>query len=185
MLTAGRLTDPTSHLRLRFGTHRVRLALSVALLYVGGILLQLTSAYTLLIGMLGLAASIAGWCLVPSPGWRRSLAVAPAILGVVGLIGGAAIGALLSLTLAGWLFVRLRPVVSYIVLVIPIIASIALAQLFPDYGSGVIVATLIGAVVAVSAWLGWCIALAYETRRATGSSARNGRAAMKRRKLSS
>ena len=160
----GRWADPTSGLPLRFGTHAVRLRLALVLLFVGGILVQLTSAYTLLIGVGGLAASVAGWCVVPAPGWRRALAVAPAVLGVAGMLGGASTAALVALTLAAWLFVRLRPAASYVVMALPVASSILLAQVFPQYGAGVIVAGTLGFVLAVAAWVGWLIAILIDRR---------------------
>lgn len=166
MSTAGRWIDPTSALPLRFGTHALRLRVALALLFAGGILLQLTSAYTLLIAIAGLAASVAGWCLVPAPGWRRTVAAVPAVLGVVSLLGGASAGALTALTLAAWLLVRARPAASYLVLALPVAASILLAQLFRQYGAGAVVATVMGAVIVTSAWLGWSIAVGVERRAA-------------------
>ena len=164
---AGRWADPTSGLPLRFGTHAVRLRLSLVLLFGGGVLVQLTSAYTLLIGVTGLVASVAGWCVVPAPGWRRALAVGPAVLGVAGLLGGASTGALVAFTLAAWLLVRLRPAASYVIIALPVASSIRLAQVFPQYGAGVIVAGSLALVLAVAAWVGWLIAVPIDRRRAS------------------
>lgn len=149
---------PAGATPLRFGTYRVRYLVAIGLLFAGGALLQFSSAYTLALTAIGLAASIAGWIVVPAPGGRRAAVLAPALLGVFALLGGAQSGGMLVLTLAAWLIVRMRPLVSFVVLVFPAAASYGLAQLFPHYGAGVVVAIAMTAVLVASAWAARLIA---------------------------
>ena len=159
-------TDPVGATPLRFGTHRVRYRAAIVLLFAGGALLQFSSAYTLAITAIGLSASIAGWILIPAPGGRRAAVLAPAILGVFSLLGGAQSGGMLVLTLAAWLIVRMRPLASFVVLVLPAAASYGLTQFFPHYGAGVVVGTAMGAVLVASAFLARLIATtAFAQRR--------------------
>lgn len=152
--------DPALAIPLRFGTHRSRYLLAIGLIFAGGILLQFSSAYTLGFTLAGAAATVAGWILVPAPGWRRALVAGPALFGVTALIGGAESGGLLALTLGGWLLVRMRPLVTFVVLAAPVAAAYGLAQLFPQYGYGALVASVLGLVVVGSAWLARMIAAA-------------------------
>lgn len=146
--------EPSTGIPLRYGRYRSRYPGAVLLLFAGGIALQFTSVYTLGIGLAGLIATIAGWILIPAPGWRRALVTGPALLGVASLLAGAQSAVLVTLTLAAWLFVRMRPLRSFVVVVLPALASFWLGQFYPQYGSGVIIATVMGVSVAASAWLG-------------------------------
>ncbi len=150
--------EPALTIPLRFGSYRGRYLLAVGLLFAGGVLVQFSSAYTLGFTLAGAAATVAGWIIVPAPGWRRALVAGPALFGVVALIGGAQSGGLLALALGGWLIVRMRPLVSFVVLVAPVAAAYGLAQLFPQYGHGVLVGAVLGAVLVGSAWLARMIA---------------------------
>ncbi len=152
--------EPTLEIPLRFGTYRARYLLAIGLLFAGGIALQLSSAYTLGFTLAGAAATVAGWIVVPAPGWRRALVAGPALFGVIALLGGAQSGGLLALTLGGWLIVRMRPLVSFVVVVAPVAAAYGLAGLFPQYGYGAVVGGVLGLVLVGSAWLARMIAAA-------------------------
>jgi hypothetical protein len=152
--------EPALVIPLRFGTYRSRYLLALGLLFAGGILLQFSSAYTLGLTLAGAVATIAGWIVVPAPGWRRALVAGPALFGVIALIGGAESGGLLAITLGAWLIVRMRPLVSFVVLVAPVTAAYGLARLFPEYGYGAVVGGVLGLVLVGSAWLARMIAAA-------------------------
>jgi hypothetical protein len=143
---------------LRWGSYRGRYLAGLALILVGAVVVQLTSAYSLMVLPLGLLLHITGWCIVPGIGRRRVSAAAASALMMVVLLNGALATAFLAIPLAAWLFVRQRPLVSYVVLAIPLLASIPLAQLFPDYGWGAVVLPIAGALLAGAAWLGRSLA---------------------------
>ncbi|WP_165069749.1 hypothetical protein [Marisediminicola senii] len=150
--------EPAGAVPLRYGSYPVRYRLSLAMLWAGGIALQFTSAYTLPIAVLGFAASIAGWIIVPSAGWRRIIAIGPGLLGVAAMLAGTQGAALSALAVAGWLLVRMRPARSYVVVILPAGLAIALAGVFPQYGNGTIVAGVIGAAVLASTWAAYGLA---------------------------
>ncbi len=162
--------EPTLLLPLRFGSYRTRYPVALGLLFTGGIALQFTSAYTLVLLAFGLCASVAGWIVLPAPGWRRVVAVGPALLGVASLLNGAQFGALLALTLAAWLLVRMRPLRSFIVLVLPTLASFVLGALFPQYGWGALVGAVMGVVLVASAWLARRLSVSVFAQRRTDPS---------------
>ncbi|MFP7762128.1 hypothetical protein [Marisediminicola sp. LYQ85] len=145
-------TEPTRNLPLRFGSHPGRLAVTVALLITGGIALQFASAYTLGLLFWGVVGSAAAWIVVPARGWRRAIALGPGVFGVASLLAGAASGALIGLTLAAWLLVRERRAVTYVLVCVPVAVAVTLAQFFPDYGWGFVVAPILGATVVGCAW---------------------------------
>lgn len=145
--------EPTSRLSLRWASYRSRYLAGLALVLVGGLLVQFTSTYSLAVLPIGIALHVTGWCILPGVGWRRVLASAVGALTTIVMLNGAPATVFLAFPLAAWLFVRQRPPVSYVVLAVPLLASIPLAQSFPDYGWGAVVLPIAGVVVAGSAWL--------------------------------
>lgn len=145
--------EPTIALPLRWGSYRSRLLAGVCLIFAGGILLQLTSAYTLMVLPIGLLIHSAGWCILPGIGWRRVVGAAASAMTMIVLLNGAPSTVFLVVPLAAWLVVRLRPLLSYSTLIIPLITSWFLAQLFPDYGWSVIVLLVAGTALIGAAWL--------------------------------
>lgn len=145
--------EPTRRLKLRWGTYRARYLTGIALIFVGGALVQFTSTYSLLILPLGLGAHITGWCILPGIGWRRVLAAGAGALTTIFLLNGAPGTVFLVIPLAAWLLLRQRPFLSYSALVIPLAAALSLTQFFPDYGWGVVVLSFAGATLVGSAWL--------------------------------
>lgn len=150
--------EPARVLPLRWGEYRARYAASVALLLAGGLLVQAASVYAgyLLVG--GLAAHIAGWIILPARGPRRVAIALPSALAAGSLLFGSAGSILLVIPLAGWLYLRQRPALAYLVLVFPALGGLVLSQLYPQYGHGAVVVGISTVVVVSSAWLGRSIA---------------------------
>lgn len=124
----------------------------------GAIICQGTSAYSTYLLSLGLGLHTSGWLIIPANGNRRSIAVVPAALASCALLFGPAGGFLLIVPLAAWLFVRQRPALSYVVIVIPLVSAAILSTLFVHYGFGVVIATVSVIALIGSAWLAWLIA---------------------------
>jgi len=151
--SGGGWREPTDALPLRFGTHRGRHVAAALLLVAGGAVVQLGSVYTRELLVAGVVATVAGWVVVPSTGRRRVLATAPGLLGVASLLNGAGSGALVVLALGSWLLVRIRPPRSCVVLPVPVVVAVLLAQVFPQYDARPVVVVVIGATVVGCAWL--------------------------------
>ena len=163
--------EPATLLPLRWGGYRARYLAALALVLAGALLAQATSAYATYFLVIGLAAHLLGWWILPSRGWRRLWAsLLSAFVLVLLLTGGSSPGALV-IPLAGWLFARQRPARSYIVLVAPAAAGIVLGQAFPQYGYGAIVITIAGAVLVGSAWLARLLANSRQIPRQRPASA--------------
>lgn len=159
--------EPASLLPLRWGSYRGRYLGGLALAFVGGLLIQLTSTYSLVVLPIGFFLHVVGWCILPGVGWRRVLGSAASALIMIVLLNGAQATPFLAATLAAWLLVRQRPLISYTVVAIPPVGGLLLAQAFPDYGWGVVVLPIAGALLAAAAWLGR--SLAAMSRRSTAT----------------
>jgi hypothetical protein len=161
--------EPASRLALRWGSYRSRLVAGLALICVGTGLVLFTTAYSLPFLLAGSLLQPAGWAVLPSTIGRRVAVVVP-VLGFTWLmLGGASFAWCFAVPLAAWLLVRLRPLVSYVVLVLPIVSSIILARTVPDYSVGwvsILVSTL---VVVASAWLARWTAFLLDSRQSVRS----------------
>lgn len=167
--------EPTRALELRWGGYRLRYAASVALLFVGGLLIQLGSTYTLYFLVLGVLAHAAGWTIAPGRGGRRLIVAIPSLIAVSAPLIGSLGTALLVICLASWLWLRERPPITYLSCLLPVATGALMARLYPQYGDGGIVVgcclvTLVGA-----AWIARALAPASDRRRTSsrrGSPAR-------------
>ena len=101
----------------------------------------------------------AAWAVMPSTIGRRVAAPLP-VLGFTWLmLGGSGFAWCYAVMLAAWLLVRLRPLASYAVLVLPIGVSIVLGQTIHTYELGWITVLVSTATIVVSAWLARWIAI--------------------------
>lgn len=150
--------EPTRSLPLRWGGYTERYLGGLALIVSGLIGLQAGSAYFGLPLALGTLAHVVGWWILPAAGWRRIWVVLPSLIVVfVLLIGPAGVG-LLAVPFAGWLLVRHRPAITFL-LAIPVLGvGVAVREQLSEY-SGMLPALGIMAVVIVAcAWLAVLIA---------------------------
>ena len=157
--------EPASLLPLRWGGYRARYLVAIVLLVAGALLVQLGSVYTLSFLGGGIAAHIAGWVVLPGKGNRRAIVAVPSALGAAATLVGSMGSVLVVLPLLAWLWTRERPPLAWTVAVLPVISGVMLAQLFPQYGEGAIVAGVSLGVVAGSAWLARGIAIGLRLRR--------------------
>ena len=164
--------EPASLRPLRWGGYRGRYLAALVLLVAGALLVQLGSVYTLSFLGGGIAAHIAGWVVLPGRGGRRAIVAVPSTLGAAALLIGSMGAVLAVLPLLAWLWTRERPPLAWAVAVLPVVAGLALAQAFPQYGSGVIVVTIALVVVVGSAWLARAIAVARQRSSRTPSAPR-------------
>ncbi len=150
--------EPTSLLPLRWGGYGVRSVAALVLILAGALLTQATSVYTGYFFTIGLGAHILGWFILPGRGARRLAAALPSALMVGALLLGSLACVLLVGSLAFWLYVRQRPAVSYLALLLPVISGLALSRLYPQYGDGGIVVGGSLVVIVGAAWLARSIA---------------------------
>jgi hypothetical protein len=102
--------------------------------------------------------------VLPAPIGRRVAVVLP-VLGFTWLmLGGASFAWCYVVPLAAWLLVRLRPAISYVVLVLPIACGIVLSGAIPDYSGSWISFTVASLVTVAAAWLARGIAMWWSAR---------------------
>ena len=157
--------EPTRDLRLHWGGYRARWIAGLAMIVVGTACILVTTTYSLPFLLVGSLLQPAGWAVLPSTIGRRVAVVVP-VLGFTWLmLGGASFAWCFAVPLAAWLLVRLRPLLSYVVLVLPIASSIVLARTVTDYSASwvsVLVSTL---VVIAGAWLARWVAVLVDSRQ--------------------
>lgn len=155
----------------RWGGLRARYLAGLLVIGVGVAATSLTSTYSLWFLLLGPAAQAIGWVVLPGPLWRRLVVLVPCLLASLVLVAGVDFVGAYAVLLAGWLFARSRPALSYLTLVLPALASFGLKAELHEYGQNW-VALLLGALVTVAAaWLAsWASGLA--SRRSSQRAAR-------------
>jgi hypothetical protein len=164
-LVSNRWIEPASRLDLHWGAYRPRLITGLALIAVGTGLILSTSAYSLLLLLAGSLLQPAGWAVLPSTIGRRVAVVLPSLGFTWLMLGGSGFAWCFAVPLAAWLLVRLRPLLSFAVLVLPIISSVVLSRTVPDYSVGwisVVVSTL---VIVAAAWLARWLAILAVSRQ--------------------
>lgn len=150
--------EPTSLLPLRWGRYRPRYLAAVTLIVAGALVVQAGSAYADDLLLIGMLAHIAGWLILPARGARRAAIAVPSALMVGALLIGSIAAVLLVAPLVGWLYLRQRPPLSYLVTVLPLASGVVLAQLYPQYGDGGIVVGVSLVVITGAAWIARSIA---------------------------
>ncbi|MEO7006279.1 MAG: hypothetical protein ABI275_02355 [Terrimesophilobacter sp.] len=156
----GSWREPASAVPIRWGTYRIRYVAALILILGGAVLVQTGSVYLPQVMLVGMGAHLAGWWILPGRGWRRVTVSLPSLTTVMLILNGAAAMVFLVIPLAGWLWLRHRPLRAYPVLLFPAAAAYLLTLNFAQYGFGAIVLLISGSVVVGSAWLARRIAVA-------------------------
>lgn len=158
--------EPASMLQLRWGAYRPRLLVAIALLVVGTGCILVTTTYSLPFLLAGSILQPTAWAVIPSRIGRRVACVLP-VLGFTWLmLGGAGFAWCYAVMLAAWLLVRMRPLPSYSVLVLPIVASVVLGQTIHTYEQGWVTILVSSTTIVCAAWLARWIAVAVDSWQA-------------------
>jgi len=145
--------EPTRALDLHWGGYRGRWIAGLAMIVVGTACVLVTTAYSLPFLLAGSILQPAGWAVMPSTIGRRVAVVVP-VLGFTWLmLGGSGFAWCYAIMLAAWLLVRIRPLPTFAVLLLPIAASLVLPLFVTTYGQGWITILVMSVIVVGSAWL--------------------------------
>jgi hypothetical protein len=155
--------EPASRLELRWGAYRPRLVTGLAMLFVGTACVLGTTAYSLPLLLVGSLMQPAGWAVLPSTIARRVAVPLPVLCFTWLMLGGSGFAWCYAVALAAWLLVRLRPLPSFSVLLLPILWSVALPRFVHDYQQGWITILTSTVVVVGSAWLARWIAVRFDS----------------------
>ena len=160
-----RWREPASLLTLRWGAYGPRLITGLAMLVVGSACILVTTAYSLPFLLVGSLMQPAAWAVIPSTIGRR-VAVALPVLGFTWLmLGGSGFAWCYAVTLAAWLLVRLRPLVSFAVLLLPIASSLVIPLFVTTYEQGWITILTSTIVIVAAAWIARYTAVRWDSRR--------------------
>ena len=167
--------------RVRWGDARWRYGVGLVTIVLGAALTNLISTYSLWFLLLGPCVQLLGWLILPGALWRRLLVLLPCLVAALVLVAGPDFAGAFAVLLAGWLFARHRPGLSYLALIPVIVLSFVLKGALNEYGQNWI-GLVSGSVACVlCAWLGWALAVwrrrritAGRLRRAQRDAARQG-----------
>ncbi len=150
--------EPTSLVRLRWGTYRGRYLAGILLIVGGAVQLQGSNTYTLPLLLIGASAHAVGWSIMPARGWRRVVALIPSSAIIWLLLTGPLSMWMLSVTFLAWLLVRHRPLRSYLTVIFPIANGLIIPQFFTEYSQMFPALAISMSVFVASAWLARVIA---------------------------
>jgi hypothetical protein len=153
-----RWREPSRLLPLRWGNYTDRYLAGIVLIIGGGIQLEGSNTWTLPLLLIGTAANVTGWSILPSRGWRRMVALVPAVAQLWIMLTGPESMWTLTVPYICWLLVRHRPLRSYVTVVFPIACGVIIPQYFQEYSGMVLALTISMAVFVGSAWLARFIA---------------------------
>jgi hypothetical protein len=151
-------TEPTTRL-LRWGGYRARHAAGLTTIMLGVAATNLTSTYSLWFLAIGPGVQLVGWLLLPG-----------VVAGLVLVAGPDFAGAFVVL-LAGWLFARHRPPLSYLALLPPLAAVFLFKAELRQYDQNWLMLLAGSLVTVAAAWLAWWLAARMSATRRIPSAA--------------
>ena len=145
--------EPTSLLALRWGTYTGRYLGGLALIVSGTIGLQGANANFGIPMLFGTLAHAAGWWIMPAAGWRRVWVVLPSLASILILLIGPAGIAALAVSFGGWLLVRHRPAVTFVLVPVLFTVGVLLRGVFSEYSGMLPALGIMGGLIVASSWL--------------------------------
>ena len=137
----------------------------MTLILIGTGLVQLTSAYSLTFALVGVIVQGVGWVIQPTTVGRRVAVFLPALAISMALLAGPGFSALFAVPLGCWLLVRLRPAISWTVLILPLVSGMLTSSVLMYYAQdwlSLLVATIVSIA---SAWIARSLAKYWEVRQ--------------------
>ena len=144
---------------VRWGNPRWRYGVGLVTIVLGVAATTLTSTYSLGFLLTGPLVQLIGWLILPGALWRRLLVLLPCLLAALVLLAGPDFVGAFAVLLAGWLFARHRPALSYLALLPVIVLSFVLKGALNEYGQNWIALLSCSVMVVVCAWLGRALAV--------------------------
>jgi hypothetical protein len=158
-IPSARSREPTSGLPLRWGGYEERLWGGFALIVGGGVAIAGSNTNTLWLLTVGTLVHMTGWCVLPSAGWRRVVAVLPSTAAMWLLLPGPRYLVVLLLPYLAWLLVRHRRAVAYPTAVFVLAGAILIGQVDSSYREMVPGLAIEFGIMVGSAWLARAISL--------------------------
>lgn len=144
---------------VRWGDARWRYRVGLVTIVLGAALTNLISTYSLWFLLVGPCVQLLGWLILPGALWRRLLVLLPCLVAALVLVAGPDFAGAFAVLLAGWLFARHRPGLSYLALIPVIVLSFVLKGALNEYGQNWVGLVSGTAACVACAWLAWALAL--------------------------
>ncbi len=145
---------PTSLPPLRWGDVPTGLWAGAWLLVGGGAAVAGSNTEALGVVAVGTVAHAAGWCLLPSAGWRRTVAVGPATLTMWLLLAGPRFVIVLVVPYLLWLLVRHRSALAALTAVPVAMVALLVGDAFgQDYTRMLTALGIVGVAMLAAGWL--------------------------------
>jgi hypothetical protein len=155
---AQRWREPSRRLPLRWGTYEGRYLAGLLFIIGGLVVLDGSNTYVVPFLLIGTVAHTTGWLIMPSRGSRRIWVVGPSLAIVWILLTGPQSLFFMAVPFTGWLFVRERPLRSYVTVLLVVGAGILIANNFHHSQDEAAAFGIESAVVVASAWLARALA---------------------------
>jgi hypothetical protein len=143
--------------RVRWGDARWRYGVGLVTIVLGAALTNLISTYSLWFLLVGPCVQLLGWLILPGALWRRLLVLLPCLLAALVLVAGPDFAGAFAVLLAGWLFARHRPGLSYLAVIPVIVLSFVLKGALNEYGQNWVGLVSGSAACVACAWLAWAL----------------------------
>jgi hypothetical protein len=138
---------------LRWGDAATRLWAGSWLIVGGGVAIAGSNTEALWVLAIGTLAHVAGWCILPAAGWRRTVAVAPATLTMWLLLAGPRFVIVLVVPYLLWLLVRHRSALSALTaLPVAAVALLVGDAAGLDYARMLPTLAIVGVTMVAGAW---------------------------------
>lgn len=152
------MATPPEALPLRWGTYRARVAGGGILIVSGAVAIAGFDEVAPWLLPAGLIAHVAGWCVMPSAGWRRVVAVVLSTPAALLLLTGPKFVAVLVLAYIAWMLVRHRPARSFPTVIFVLAGAAILPRLYPDYDGMLPALGIEFAIMLASGWVAGALA---------------------------
>lgn len=163
-------TEPTTRI-LRWGGYRARHVAGLTTIMLGVAATNLTSTYSLWFLAIGPGVQLVGWLLLPGALWRRLVVLLPCLVAGLVLVAGPDFAGAFVVLLAGWLFARHRPPLSYLALLPPLAAVFLFKAELRQYDQNWLMLLAGSLVTVAAAWLAWWLAARMSATRRIPSAA--------------
>jgi len=148
-----RWVEPTARLRLRWGGYRERLALGALLAVAGTVAIAGSTTTTPWLMWAGSTASLAGWCILPSAGWRRVVAIWPGYLTGWLLLTGPRFIWVVTLGYLAWLVVRHRRALCFATGSLVLAGTFLISRIAQDYADMPATLAATAGILVLSGWI--------------------------------
>lgn len=145
------MSSSSPPLPLRWGDAATRRWAGGWLIVGGGMSIAGSNTEALWVLAMGTAAHVAGWCILPAAGWRRTLAVGPATLTMWLLLTGPRFVFVLVVPYLLWLLVQHRRALSLVTAIPVAVVAVLVGNVFWHDYSGMLPALAIVGLTIVAA----------------------------------